>query len=294
MSGPVVVGIDDLEHSKHALEVAAHEARIRGVPLWLVHAYQWLPTVAFGVSAGIGAEEALRRAAAELLDEAVALIRAEHPGLSMETVPVGGAAATVLNEACADAGLLVVGGRGRGGFAGQLLGSVALRVLNHAHVPVMVVRGPARVRTGRVVVGVDLDAPATGPAVLEFAVAEAELREADVTALNVWEDPTYLYHQAAAPFAPDVVGTVRTVLRKELDGELGPAADRHPSVAVSPQIFLGSPARVLVDSSPLADVLVLGGRTRHEGHEGMRIGAVAHAVLHHATCPVVIVPDERR
>jgi nucleotide-binding universal stress UspA family protein len=189
VNGPVVVGIDDVEHSKHALDLAAHEARLRGVPLWLVHAYQWIPTAAFGVSMGIDAEETVRTVAGALLDEAAALVCAEHPGLVVQIVPAGGLAAQVLGEACPDASVLVVGGRGRGGFSGLMLGSVALRVLAHAHVPVMVVRGEARNRSGHLLIGVDVEEPASGPELLEFAFGEAVLRQADVHVVHAWEDP---------------------------------------------------------------------------------------------------------
>jgi len=48
----VVVGIDDFEHSARAVAAAAHEAEARRVPLWLAHAYQWLPPVAAGIMPG--------------------------------------------------------------------------------------------------------------------------------------------------------------------------------------------------------------------------------------------------
>ncbi|MFE0130693.1 universal stress protein, partial [Streptomyces sp. NPDC059037] len=38
-----------------------------------------------------------------------------------------------------------------------------------------------------------------------------------------------------------------------------------------------------------ADLLVVGAR-RRKGHVGMQLGPVNHAVLHHAACPVAVVP----
>ncbi|MDF3142987.1 universal stress protein, partial [Streptomyces sp. T21Q-yed] len=51
----------------------------------------------------------------------------------------------------------------------------------------------------------------------------------------------------------------------------------------------GHARRVLVDASHEADLLVVGAR-RREGHFGLQLGRVAHAVLHHSACPVAVVP----
>lgn len=291
MYGPVVVGFDDSEHSAHAVAAAVREAQTRAVPLWMVHAYQWISPVAFGTAAGIEAEDAARDQAVALLDKAAGQVRDEHPDLVVQTVPAGGHAAQLLVEACPVPSLVVVGGRGHGGFSGLTLGSVALRVLSHSHVPVMVVRGEPRARTGRLMLGVDLDVPPTGLEVVEFAFDEADRRGADLCAINAWEDPTYLYHPVAAQFAQDVVARTQAVFCDRMDSQLGPSSKQHPTVGYTRQVLVGSPAGVLIESSQLADAVVLGGRLRAAGHEGMRIGAVAHTVLRHAHCPVIIVPE---
>jgi nucleotide-binding universal stress UspA family protein len=291
VNGPVVVGIDDVEHSKHALDLAAREAQLRDVPLWLVHAYQWIPTAAFGVSVGIEAEGTLRTAAEALLDEAAALVRTEHPGLAVQTVPAGGPAAQVLDEACPDASVMVIGGRGRGGFSGLMLGSVALRVLSQAHVPVMVVRGEVRTPSGHVLVGVDVEEPASGPELLEFAFGEAVLRQADVHVVHAWEDPRYLYLTVGGQYVTEQFDAQVAEREKQLDTLLAPWREKFPDVSVSRQVFASPPSRALVESSRQSDLIVLGGRVRSEGHEGLRVGALAHAILHHAHCPVLIVPE---
>ncbi|HEX2706288.1 MAG TPA: universal stress protein, partial [Candidatus Lustribacter sp.] len=84
--------------------------------------------------------EAHRIACREAVDEARALVRAEHPELSVTTLISEGDPAQTLAEAGREAGLVVVGSRGRGGFSGLLLGSVSHRVIHTATCPVAVVR----------------------------------------------------------------------------------------------------------------------------------------------------------
>ena len=126
MTAPVVVGLDDLDHSARAVAVAVREAELRGAPLWLGHAYQWVPPVASGLMPGGDTPEgAVRDAADDLLVSAVKLVHQEHPDLDVHSYAMSGPAATCLADLAKEAALLVVGGRGRGGFAGLALGSAA-------------------------------------------------------------------------------------------------------------------------------------------------------------------------
>lgn len=56
------------------------------------------------------------------------------------------------------------------------------------------------------------------------------------------------------------------------------------------RIVEGPARKVLLDASADADLLVVGAQRRH-GHFGLQLGGVAHAVLHHAACPVAVVPQ---
>lgn len=74
-----------------------------------------------------------------VLDHALVALREEFPYVEVCCEAVRGRPARILAGASARADLLVVGTRGRGGFAGLLLGSVSHALLYTAHCPVAVV-----------------------------------------------------------------------------------------------------------------------------------------------------------
>jgi nucleotide-binding universal stress UspA family protein len=292
MNELVVIGFDDSEHTAPSVAHAVREAQIREAPLLLVHAYRWIPQVALGVPMDTdpASQGAARGASTTLLEDAAERLRDEYPGLDVQTAPVEGDPPRALAEASREASLLVVGGRGSGGFTGLLLGSVALRVLPMAECPVMVVRGDPAPANGRIMVGVDLDAAGGSRDLLEFAFNEAILRDAGVYAIHVWEDAAYFY-PTGAPGQRDHLAAVEAERLQRLDAVLEPWEQKYPGVMVSRQVFPGSAGKMLVESTRLVDALVVGGRARTEGHAGMRIGALTHTVLHHAHCPVIVVPE---
>jgi nucleotide-binding universal stress UspA family protein len=62
----------------------------------------------------------------------------------------------------------------------------------------------------------------------------------------------------------------------------------HPSVEVETTVVEGQPARVLVDMSADADLLVVGSRGLG-GFSGLLLGSVSQQCVHHAHCPVTVV-----
>ena len=294
MTRPVVVGIDDLEHSARAVATGAREAQLRSAPLWIAHAYHWLPPVVTGVMPGNDSPaSAVRDAATALLARAVARTHAEYPGLDIHDYAMSGRPGPALAELSEDAALLVVGGRGRGGFSGMLLGSVALSSVSHARCPVLVVRGEAAEPAdgaGRVIVGVDLLPPATGAETLGFAFEEAALHGYDVRAVHAWEDPGYFYPAAVGHYPRETLNEMSNECRRHLDSLVAPWRDKYPGTFAETEVLTGPRSRCLVGSSRLADLLVIGGR-RHADSSGIRLGGLGHALLHHARCPVVIVPE---
>jgi nucleotide-binding universal stress UspA family protein len=74
-----------------------------------------------------------------------------------------------------------------------------------------------------------------------------------------------------------------------LSDALRPLQEKYPRVVVGTDVMLLHPAEALLNASRGADLIVVGRRTEHLAPEG-RLGPVTHAVLHHARCPVAVVP----
>ncbi|GAA2246415.1 universal stress protein [Streptomyces indiaensis] len=292
MDQPLVVGVDGSEASLRAVDWAADEAALHGVPLHVVHASLWerYEQAVFPADR----ESASERLLADVLAVTAAKrARARVPGLEVTTEVVPEGPVRVLRRAAGRATALVVGSRGRGNAAEALLGSVGLAVAGRADGPVIVVRGdhdnrPGHRRGRPVVVGAP-DKPADSQAV-RFAVREAARRGAPVEAVRAWHRPPY--------DATDRSGTTGESARvhrqravEALDtGLRGPAAE-HPDVEVRRRIVEGQARAVLLDASAGCALLVIGAGQPH-GRFGLHIGRVTHAMLHHAACPVAVVPEQ--
>ena len=141
--GMIVVGVDDSKAARAALRFAVDEARMRGASLRAVHAWQFRYPGAAGIEGAYAIPgfdlESLRHAADAALEAIVAEISPEGGDVEVERLLIEGAAGSVLLDEARDAELLVVGSRGRGGFAGLLLGSVSQQCAHHASCPVVII-----------------------------------------------------------------------------------------------------------------------------------------------------------
>ena len=138
----VVVGVDGSENSRRALAWALDEALARNACLDVVHTWEPPRVVGFGTLASGGAilgRNPYEEQARLLLDLMIAGASAEELPIPIDAIAVHGSAATALLKTARGADLIVVGSRGRGGFAGLLLGSVSQQVVQHAPCPVVVV-----------------------------------------------------------------------------------------------------------------------------------------------------------
>ncbi|MFF9641600.1 universal stress protein [Kitasatospora aureofaciens] len=285
MTSTVVAGIDGSPASTAAAQWAAEEARRRGATLRLVHAWPWLTD---GVSSYAEPDD-LPAAAQRILTEAADTVREAHPELTVRTDAVLDAPVDGLVAAGAEADLLVLGSRGRGGFTGLLLGSVSMAVAGRSGTPVVVVRdtGQGHGPSGEVVVGVDAHAPEEE--VLAFAFREAALRGARIRAVHGWDLPP-LFGYAGGAVPATEVEQLEALEAKLLTLALAGQREQHPAVEVVEDVRLGA-ARGLVETSAEAALVVVG-RRRRSIELGPRLGRVAHAALHHAEAPVAVVPHD--
>ncbi len=140
-SGPVVVGVDETPHVTGALEFAFTIASATGAEITALHAIRIPgPLITPDVPPVDDYIRQARTAAHEQLDHAVAPWISKYPDVSVRREVVNGAPAEELVEASRGARLLVVGPRGRGGFAGLLMGSTTQHVVALAECPVAVTR----------------------------------------------------------------------------------------------------------------------------------------------------------
>jgi nucleotide-binding universal stress UspA family protein len=131
-----VVGVDGSAGGDQALRWAVAEAELRGAMLHIVVGAWYTPI--WSAYTPFPADE-LTESATSILSEAVGVARAQWPDVLIREDIVVEPPAKALIDASKEASVLVVGSRGRGGFAGLLLGSVSQQCIVHAACPVVVV-----------------------------------------------------------------------------------------------------------------------------------------------------------
>ncbi|MFD5340788.1 universal stress protein [Streptomyces hawaiiensis] len=290
---PVVAAVDGSHDSLRALEWAADAARRRAVPLRVAHVRQYAhwaqPDVLTAGPGGPQDDPVLDQVRTHLEG------RADQP--DTEYVGLEGAAGAVLPELGATAQLLVLGSRGRGGFASLLLGSNSMAAARDAECPVVVVPRPGREVHGeapggpgsRVVVGLKVDGP--DEATLQFAFAEAARRGARLQAVAAYPWPAQPW-MMPGEMPPPIVDqdVIEDETRVLADGFLAPYRERHPDVPVQLTPEAGDAAGYLVAASRDADLVVVGRHRRRLLSPVRMMGSVTHAVLLHAASPVAVVP----
>ncbi|PRH80772.1 universal stress protein [Streptomyces solincola] len=288
MTRPVTVGTDGSQESAAAADWAAEEALLRDRELVLAHVdFDPADPVVRYVD-----PETRRRWAAELLDAAAAHVRGAHPGVRLETHQYPGDPVAGLAELSGTSDLLVLGSRGLGAAMGFLAGSVSLAVLARARGPVTLVRAPldggATVPDGDVVAGVDIREDED--AVLRYACEAARRHGSGLRLVHSWAPPM-AYSPYSASAVPMLASEIAAQRRKKLGALVEKWATAYPDIEISGQCRQGSAALDVVEAARESRLVVVGLRSRHSAL-GLRVGPVVHAVLHHSTAPVAVVPHD--
>lgn len=298
MSRPIVVGVDGSPESLAAAEWAAREALRRDRPLHLVHASEWTPE-----RESSGAASVVRNHVGQgILHRAEDRVQRICPDMWVTHEHVEALALTALNDAARRAELLVVGSRGLSGFTGFLVGSVAQALTARTVRPVVLIEageqpedehlpdedGTPSLRTQYRDVVVGIDVRTACDEVIDFAFEAARLRGARLHALYAWSDAD------SVPLAPGDPAVGEGPEREEdWRGFLGMVLqnwrDKYPDVDVVETVAKGAAGTHLVRAGSSAGLLVVGRRV-HESRVGPHTGPVTRTVIHHARCPVAVVP----
>lgn len=286
MELPLTVGLDGSDSSFEALDWAVDEAALHRRSLRVVYASRW---ERYEIMAPSRDRSAGQVAGHDVVSSAARRAERRNPDLTVDTEVLADDPVQALLRESRTSWALVTGSRGRSEIADLLLGSVSLSVAARAACPVIIVRGDEPDLHGthdRVLLGV-ADDPG-GPEAVRFALREAAARDCELYAVHAWRCPahetddhpsladgTCIYHRARAD----------TLLDEALTGPLR----EHPSVRLRRAPAEGAAHKILVERSAAADLVVVGAH-RHERNWGLQLGHVAHALLHHALCPVAVVP----
>lgn len=274
LANGIVVGYDGSPCGEEALLWAAREATSRRLPLTVCHAW--------GLGCAVPRHELAVRALAREAGEEVIARGVRRATDLMGWLPVRpllteGPAAAVLCNGSHEAEMVVVGSRGHGGIAEQVIGSVSSQVAACAAGPVVVVRGhwrpAAGYAPGPVVAGAD--GSAGSRAAVEFAFTEAALHDTSVLAVCALAD------------APGTLAGAR-VLEEEFHQAIDESEKAHPGTAVQRRVVIGAARPELLYAVKDAQLLVVGSRGRG-GLPGMLLGSVGQALISYASCPVTVV-----
>ena len=234
-------------------------------------------------------ENAVEVAAQGIADDAAR--KFASPDLTVETRLVcDRASKAILDEAARfDIDLIVLGNRGHGAIESAVLGSTCLEVVDQSHRPVLIVR---RDRMDRILVGEDGSKCAA--AGVELLRRWSVFHGGSVRVLSVGDDEARWspWLRGAARQESDRAAAVQAHATREALAQATASTLRGAGMQAEAHVEDGSPAHRLIEAAADwdADLIVVGSRGQ-SGLERLLVGSVARAVLYHASCSVLIVPE---
>jgi nucleotide-binding universal stress UspA family protein len=282
----IVVGVDGSPASNAAVGWAASEAVMRQIPLTLIHVV--VPAASPWAQAPLLDEFAVWQVneARRILADASKIARdiaIDSPQISIESELMFSAIVPALVTLSREAKLIAVGNYGRSALARGLLGSVSSSLVRHAHCPVAVIREeePRMPHPAQAPVLVGIDGSPASELATAIAFDEASRRGVNLVAVHAWSDREIL----------ELPGLDWSAVKAEEERILAEGVagwqERYPDVTVHRLLVCDRPARVLVETSETAQLVVLGSHGRG-GFTGMLLGSVSNAVVQSVRTPVIV------
>jgi nucleotide-binding universal stress UspA family protein len=271
-----VVGLDGSDQSRMALRWAAAAAQSVGVPVRAVQAWTHPALAVFPGGPNLVPAEEMDA----LTQRDVAAIAADvlGPSPAVQTNVLRGPTSGAILQTVTPDSALVLGSRGRGGFAGLLLGSVSQECVEYARCPVVVVRTDRVLANGDVIL-VGKDGSPGAQRALEWAHSLARVSGADVKAVHAW--------QATVSERPPPLGQrLRSRAARAVKGWTEQVSDDVESHEIE-----GEPRDVLVRAPQRFDPsLIVVGRRGEGGLRSVRLGSTANHLVRHSVTNVAVAP----
>ena len=218
----------------------------------------------------------------QVVERAAAIVPAEVTSIRKVT-EISNPAQLILDSANnLSADLIVIGARGRSRLSEVVLGSVSHRILLHSSRPTLIVRGPAR-KVQRVLVAIedrdDAERVVRWLTQHPFAAPVELLVFHAVTPIGVNEP--YVGPEISA-WLEDVQRYAEELLQSTA-GKLS-----NSQYTVTTKVLQGNPAAVIEQEAKDMDLVVVTSHGR-KGISRFLLGSVSHAVVHHVTCPVLVL-----
>lgn len=297
----VIAGFDGSTQGRLALHYAAAEANRRGAPLTVVSAFT-VPRAVAGYTdsaAEVTGDSLARLGAEQVLEEAREFL-SSYGGPTTYRVEHGDAAG-VLVALSEQADLVVVGGRGRGGFIGRVLGSVSSALPAHAACPTVVINHhyePTTDHTSRFLHGADerpvtvgVDGSDHGRLAALHAAETASAWNAPLRLVLAMPplDHALMWYPELAGREVAVVEQQKQQLQKKIEGEAAWLHSHFPDLEIIGTVEEGPAITVMREATEKAQLTVVGTRGRG-GITSALLGSVSRGTLLGAHGPVMVVP----
>jgi nucleotide-binding universal stress UspA family protein len=290
----VLLAVDGSTSSDRAASLVANLAWPMGSSIEVLTVYPGTATM-FDMPGVVLTSEVVQETEDAMAAEARRIVikvarRIAAPDLTIQTQVIRGRAATALLDQVSEfkADLVVVGNRGRGPIESAVLGSVSAEVVDHSPVPVLVAR---RDHIARILLGEDGSKSAATAA--DIVRRWSALHGSPIRVLSVADvDPQWNpWLRGAEMRAAQAVSTASMHEHQEALSRSTAATLEKAGLVAEGVVEDGNPAHRLVEAAVnwAADLIVVGAH----GHGGLGpiVGSVARAVLYHAPCSVLVVPE---